>query len=102
MFKKADFLEVGGLNSKDLAVSYNDVDLCLKFGEQGLRTVWTPYAELIHYESMSRGKNVSGEKRTQWSDEARYMRQRWENIIENDPYYSPNLSRLKEDFSFRL
>ena len=102
MFRKADFLKVGGLNSKDLAVSYNDVDLCLKFGERGLRTVWTPYAELIHYESMSRGKNVSGEKRVQWSDEARYMRQRWENIIENDPYYSPNLSRLKEDFSFRL
>lgn len=102
MFKKTDFLKVGGLNAEDLAVSYNDVDLCLKFLSAGLRTVWTPYVELIHYESMSRGKGVSDEKRVQWSNEARYMRLTWESLLEEDPYYSPNLTRLREDFSFKL
>jgi len=102
LFAKQDFLSVGGLNAEDLAVSYNDVDLCLKFGAKGLRTVWTPYAELTHFESVSRGKHISDEKREQWSSEAQYMRQTWADVIDNDPYYSENLSRIKEDFSFRM
>ena len=102
MFKKADFFSVGGFNAENLVVSYNDVDLCLKFSAHGLRTVWTPYSVLTHYESMSRGKYISDSKREQWSKEARYMLQTWDNIIDNDPYYSQNLSRIKEDFSFRM
>jgi len=55
LVRKAVFEEVGGLNEADLAVAFNDVDLCIKVREAGYRNLWTPYAELYHHESVSRG-----------------------------------------------
>jgi len=93
------FEEVGGLNEVDLTVAFNDVDLCLKVQEAGYSNVWTPYAELYHLESVSRGVEDAPEKVARFSGEIAYMQKRWKEIIERDPFYSPNLTRGREDFS---
>ena len=84
MMRKAVFDKVGGFN-EELRVCYNDVDLCLRLREKGYLVVYTPYAELYHYESISRGLGVDRK-------EAEYMLTHWKGTIKNDPYYSPNLS----------
>jgi len=89
---------VGGLDAVNLPVAYNDVDFCLRLREQGYRTVWTPYAELIHHESLSRGKDTHGENRRRLDRESAYMRQRWGALLESDPYYNPNLSLCHRDY----
>ncbi|MER8443694.1 glycosyltransferase family 2 protein [Mesorhizobium sp. M1066] len=99
LIRKSVFEEVGGLNEVDLTVAFNDVDLCLKVGEAGYSNVWTPYAELYHLESVSRGIDAAPEKMERFSREIAYMQRRWKEIIERDPYYSPNLTRGREDFS---
>lgn len=86
------FNAVGGLDEANLAVAYNDVDFCLRLRERGYRNVWTPFAELYHYESVSRGDDLSGEKLARLQKEAAYMRQRWGASLDEDPYWNPNLS----------
>jgi O-antigen biosynthesis protein len=86
------FLEVGGFDEADLAVAFNDVDFCFKLLRAGYRNVWTPYAELYHRESASRGRDERGEDRDRFLREEAVMRARWAAFIEADPYYSPNLS----------
>lgn len=98
MIKRADFEQVGGL-TESLTIGYNDVDLCLKLTELGKRNVWTPYAELIHYESLSRGYDTSPEKIQRALEETEYMVKSWGNRINADPYFSPNFSRNHEDYS---
>jgi GT2 family glycosyltransferase len=98
--KKVLFEQVGGLNDKELAVGFNDVDFCLKLGEAGFRNVWTPYAELIHHESATRGQDNSPEKQRRAEKELRYMRKRWGNKLYNDPAYNPNLTDGRDDMSF--
>ena len=97
--RKNLFELVGGLNEVDLTVAFNDVDLCLKAQEAGYSNVWTPYAELYHLESVSRGVEDAPEKMARFNSEIRYMQRRWKKIIENDPFYSPNLTKSREDFS---
>lgn len=97
--QKKHYLAVGGLNEKDLAVAFNDVDFCLRLLELGLRNVWTPYAELIHHESATRGLDESPEKRARFVSEVRYMEKRWAEILSCDPAYNPNLTLNAEDFS---
>ena len=82
-----------------LAVAFNDVDFCLRAGALGRRVVWTPYAELIHHESISRGPENTPEKIERFEAEQALMRQRWGELIKADPFYSPNLTLLAEDFS---
>lgn len=101
LIRKSVFEEVGGLNEVDLTVAFNDVDLCLKAGEAGYSNVWTPYAELYHLESVSRGIDAAPEKMERFSREIAYMQRRWKEIIERDPFYSPNLTKGREDFSLR-
>ena len=101
MVRRDDFLSVGGFDEDSFPISYNDVDLCLKLNAIGLRTVWTPHAVLVHYESASRGKLDMGAKLTHWAAEARAFREKWQILVDDDPYYSPNLSRTREDFSLR-
>jgi O-antigen biosynthesis protein len=84
MIRKDTFSKVGGFD-ENLAVSYNDVDLCLKIREKDLLIVYTPYAELIHHESKSRGGNLN-------ESEVDYMLKKWGNVLNKDPYYNPNLS----------
>jgi O-antigen biosynthesis protein len=98
--KKTLFEQVGGLNDQELAVGFNDVDLCLKLVEAGFRNVWTPYAELIHHESATRGQDNSPEKQRRAEKELRYMRKRWGNKLHIDPAYNPNLSDGHDDMSF--
>lgn len=93
------FMDLGGLDETNLPVAFNDVDYCLRVGEAGWRIVWTPFAELYHHESVSRGKDVSLEQKVRAKRELDYMRTRWKNRLEVDPYYNPNLNYDRPDFS---
>lgn len=85
------FESVGGFNETDLAVAYNDVDLCLKLMDKGYRNIYTPFAELYHYESMSRGSEDSPEKLERFQKEKDYMKRTWQKYIKQDKYFNPNL-----------
>lgn len=84
--------EVGGLEEK-LKVAYNDVDFCLKLLEKGYYNVFVPMAELYHYESKSRGKDNTPEKKARFDWEQDYMGKKWKARIENDEFYNPNFTR---------
>ena len=99
LVSKSIFDEVGGLD-EDLAVAFNDVDFCLRVRQAGYRNVWTPYAELIHHESASRGLEVTSEQQKRFQSEAEYMIRRWGEALQTDPAYNPNLSLFHEDFSY--
>ncbi|MGH8545386.1 MAG: glycosyltransferase family 2 protein, partial [Gammaproteobacteria bacterium] len=99
LVQKTIYDQVGGLNEKDLPVAFNDVDFCIKVREAGYRNVWTPYAELYHLESTSRGAEDSPVKRSRAVRECLYMQQKWESLLQNDPYYSPHLTKDAETFS---
>ncbi len=98
--RKEVFDAVGGLDEKNLAVAFNDVDLCLRIKEHGYYNVWTPYAEMYHYESASRGYEDTPEKQARFNKEVNYMKQRWGEGLLVDPAYNPNLTLDREDFSF--
>jgi GT2 family glycosyltransferase len=93
------YLELGGLDERHLPVGFNDVDYCLRVREAGGCVVWTPHAELLHHESVSRGADTSPARRRTARREAAYMRRRWRDVLANDPFYHPNLSRERPDFS---
>ena len=102
MVKKRVFDEVGGLE-EGFAVSLNDVDFCLKLREKGLLNVFTPFAELFHYESVSRGLDDSGEKAERYNQEAAKFREKWKEMLAaGDPYYNPNFSLDRSDFSLKV
>jgi len=96
---KALYQQLGGLNEKHLKVAFNDVDYCLRVREAGYKVIWTPHAELYHHESVSRGKDTSWKKKRRSKREAAYMRKRWKKEMQNDPFYNPNLSYERPDFS---
>lgn len=96
---RALYSELGGLDERNLAVAFNDVDYCLRVREAGYRVVWTPYAELYHHESVSRGSESEAKDRKRSAQEANYMRKRWKHVMAHDPYYNPNLSYERPDFS---
>jgi glycosyltransferase involved in cell wall biosynthesis len=95
LVKRDVYLQVGGFD-ENLAVTFNDVDLCLRLRESNYRILWTPYAELIHHESASRGFDNSTPKQVRFLAEVDYMKSKWNDILERDPFYNPNLS-LDED-----
>lgn len=101
VMRKTLFEQVGGFDDVNLKVAYNDVDLCLKVLSDGYRNLWTPYAELIHYESKSRGKKRSWWQRRKLRKEARFLQKKWGKLLLNDPYYNPNLTLETEDFSLK-
>jgi GT2 family glycosyltransferase len=100
VIRKAIYEEVGGLNEKDLQVAFNDIDFCLRVRNGGYRNIWTPYAELYHHESATRGYDVTPEKQAIFVREMGYMKQRWGDQLLNDPAYSPNLTLENENFSY--
>lgn len=100
--RKSLFEAVGGLNEIDLAVAYNDVDFCLRLRELGCRNVWTPFAELFHHESATRGTDDSPQKRARFNSEVEYMHRRWAELVRNDPAYNPNLALAEGRESFSL
>lgn len=96
MLRKSLFDSVGGL-SEDFAVALNDVDLCLKLREKGLLNVFTPFAELFHYESASRGTDVTDaalpERAERYNRESEHFREKWKEVLDaGDPYFNPNFS----------
>lgn len=93
------FIKIGGFDEVNLPVSFNDVDYCLKLREAGYRIVFTPYVELYHYESLSRGKDLSPESQKRAKREADFIRKKWQKYIEYDPFYNPNLNYNKPDFN---
>jgi GT2 family glycosyltransferase len=95
LVKREVYLQVGGFD-ENLAVTFNDVDLCLRLREAGYRILWTPYAELIHHESASRGFDNSAPKQVRFLAEVDYMKSKWGDKLQRDPFYNPNLS-LDED-----
>ena len=99
VMRRAVFEEVEGLDEENLAIAYNDVDLCLRIQEKGYRILWTPYAELYHHESASLGAPDAPERRKQFLEESAYIKTRWKNVIEQDPFYNQNLSLRGGDFS---
>ncbi len=102
MVKKSAYEQVGGLD-ESFAVSLNDVDFCLKLREAGYLNVFTPFAELYHYESVSRGADDTGENALRYNDEAARFREKWKAQLEaGDPYFNPNFSLDKPDFSLRV
>lgn len=101
LVRKSVFDEVGGMET-ELSVAFNDVDFCLKVREAGYRNLWTPFAELIHHESVSRGYEDNPEKQARFKQEVDYMVNKWGSILKSDPCYNPNLSLTHEDFSYRI
>jgi len=102
MTKKSIFKEVNGFD-ENLSHAFNDVDYCLKIREIGYLVVYTPYAELYHYESLSRGYEDSPAKRERFRNEIEYFQARWKGFLsKGDPYYNPNLTIESEDFSIRI
>ena len=102
MVKKALFDEVGGLE-EGFAISLNDVDFCLKLRAKGYLNVFTPFAECYHYESISRGLDDQGEKAERYNRESEQFRTKWKEVLEaGDPYYNPNFSLDRSDFSLKI
>lgn len=102
MTKKSVFDAVGGL-TEELEVAFNDIDYCLKVREHGKLVVYNPYAELYHYESKSRGMEDTQEKVERFNSEVTKFCERWEDVLRaGDPYYNPNLTLDKADFSLRV
>jgi len=99
LVKKADYDLIGGLDEINLPIAFNDVDFCLRLGERNLRTVWTPFAELLHYESLSRGQEDTPEKRNRFAAEVQYMKTRWHDQLLHDRHYHPCLTLEHEDLS---
>ncbi|MDM8565875.1 glycosyltransferase [Candidatus Halobeggiatoa sp. HSG11] len=99
ILRREVFEAVEGLNEIHLKVAFNDVDLCLKIREHGYRILWTPYAELYHLESASRGSDNTLKKYLRLRHELNYMQSNWGDVLANDPYYNPNLTIEYEDFA---
>lgn len=89
--RRQAYQEVGGLD-ESFEVAFNDVDFCLRLREAGYRNVWTPFAELYHHESASRGAEDTAEKKQRFAREVEQMLDRWEPVLAADPAYNPNLS----------
>jgi GT2 family glycosyltransferase len=100
MVRRKVFDEVGGFDEQ-LAVDFNDVDFCLRLRAAGYRNIWTPFAELIHHESATRGKPDNPQKFARFQQETHFMKMRWGKTIEQDPFYNPNLSTTAADYSIR-
>ena len=101
LVRRRVFDEVEGFDEKNLPVAFNDVDFCLRIRERGYRNLWTPYAELYHHESASRGPEDTPEKQRRFKKEIDYMRRSWGPALEHDPAYNPNLTDRSENFALR-
>ena len=96
MVKRSKFLQIKGFD-ENLKIAYNDVDLCLRLERLGLRNIYTPYMKIYHYETKTR-KKTKGEN----IKDTGFFLKRWKYILKKgDPFYNPNLTHSKEDYSFR-
>ncbi len=93
LVRKELYWEVGGLDEEHLPVAFQDVDFCLKIAQRGYRNVYTPYAVLYHYESVTKAEKTPNPAETE------YLIAKWRAWIAHDPYYSPHLTRRSEDYA---
>lgn len=102
MVKKKLFEAADGLD-ESFRIALNDVDFCLRLREMGYLNVFTPFAELYHFESASRGSDmVDAAKAKRYEEESQYFREKWKTVLEKgDPYYNPNFSLDYSDYSLR-
>lgn len=95
------FEEIGGFD-EGYRIAFNDVDFCMRIRKAGYLIVFTPYAELYHYESKSRGYEDTSEKKARFASEVnRFLKQWHKELNAGDPYYNPNLTLDREDFSLK-
>jgi GT2 family glycosyltransferase len=97
LVRRTIFDEVGGLDEQ-LPIAFNDIDFCMRVRARGYRNVWTPFAELYHHESASRGQEDTEEKMARFNAEVAFMQARWGNALLDDPAYNPNLSLQSHSF----
>ncbi|MBT7864824.1 MAG: hypothetical protein HN763_00510 [Opitutales bacterium] len=95
LFRKSIWEELHGLNEDETPNAYSDVDFCLRCQEKGYRILFTPFAQLYHHQSASRGQDSSEALQSS----TKYMQKRWGSYIQRDPYYNPNLTWDREDFT---
>ncbi|MDP2966325.1 MAG: glycosyltransferase family 2 protein [Pelolinea sp.] len=101
MMRKKVFNQVAGFDER-FELAFGDVDLCVRLCEKGYLNVWTPYSELYHYESLTRGYEDTPEKQVRFKKEIDYFNEKWKRLQElGDPYYNPNLA-IEGDFNFSL
>ncbi len=102
MVKTSIYKELGGLNETDFKVAFNDIDFCLRVLKLGYLNIYTPYAEVYHYESTSRGYDDTPDKIARFQQEIESFQKLHKDILMNgDPYYNPNLTLDRGDFSLR-
>ena len=102
MVKRQAFEAVGGFDEA-FKVAYNDVDFCMRLWEAGYQVVYNPFAMLYHYESKTRGKDDTDEKWKLFQKESNLFTTRWQKFLKKgDPYYNPNLTLIKHDFSLKM
>jgi len=92
VLRKKIFDDLAGFD-ETLPSNFNDVDFCLRLRKRGWQIIWTPYADLIHHESASRGRDSGLAEQTVWLGEAADMQKRWGEQLRRDPFYSPNFSQ---------
>lgn len=102
MIKKSVFEKVGGFDDF-FNIAFSDIDLCLKAREKCYLIVYTPYAKLYHYESIRKDYEDTPEKKVMFEKDIEYFKKKWKDVLaKGDPYYNPNLTLDKEDFSLRI
>jgi GT2 family glycosyltransferase len=92
LVRKEVFEQADGFDETNLAISFNDIDFCLRLRAAGFQNVWTPYANLVHHESASRGHQRAPEEQAQFVREATFMQEKWGIELLHDPFYNSNLS----------
>jgi len=102
MVKAEVFNEVGGFDEENLKIAFNDIDLCLKMQVAGYHVVYNPFSVLFHFESKSRGYEDTPEKQQRYQKEHNFMIDKWGDLLKNDPYYNPNLTKSLQDHSLDL
>jgi glycosyltransferase involved in cell wall biosynthesis len=100
LVRKSVFEEAGRFDEANLGISFNDIDFCLRLRQRGFQIVWTPYANLVHHESASRGHDQTPEEQARFLREATHMQQKWAAELLCDPFYSPNFSLSPLGFDF--
>lgn len=102
MVKKTLYDALNGLD-ESFAVALNDVDFCLRLRDMGLWNVWNPYCELYHFESVSRGSDLDGERAARYEKECELFRSRYAKLLEQgDPFYNVNFSLDRSDYTLKI
>ena len=102
VLRRSVYQAVGGMDADHFAVAFNDVDLCLRVRALGLRNLWTPFAELYHHESVTRGVDHRPEKKARFLRERAVLQTRWPSVLAHDPAYNPNLTLANENFALAM